>query len=156
YSGENDGVMLCRDRRANDAGDESEVGGQPVIESVHDVPEKSAGLRTVPRLTRAPRDLVERLRVLRGLARERERLTLTRHATRRAAVHVEVAFDLASLFGEQHRQEEPRAKSSAEHRQKPRSRAGTMRSGAASVLRQKGLPHLDVLVLDFSQAQVQR
>ena len=112
-------VLRRRGARADHARDEAEVRRQSVVESVHDVAQKSARLGAMPRLARASGDLVERLRVLGGFARERERLSLAGDAARGAAMHVEVAFDLASFFGEQHRQQERRAEAPAQQ-----SRAG--------------------------------
>ena len=39
---------------ADDTGDQSEVRGQSIVESVNDVPQKTAGLRSMPRLATLP------------------------------------------------------------------------------------------------------
>ena len=89
------------------------------------------------------------------LARERERFTFPRDARGRAAVHVEVAFDFAPLFREQHRKKEAGAEPPSEHREQAGARGWAMRSQPMAVLGQQLLPHLHVPVFDVGEAKVQ-
>jgi hypothetical protein len=97
-------LVLVHGRRADHAGHQTEVRGESVVESVHDVAKESAGRRLVPRLPTLARDLAERCRVGSRFAGEYERLGTARRSERRLAMHVEVRSDLASLFLEEHRQ----------------------------------------------------
>ena len=142
--------------RADDAGDEAEVGRESVVESVDDVAQKAARSGAMPRLAGLSRYLIERRRVLGRLARERQRLVRARRAARRAPMHVEIAFDLATLFGEQHRQQEFRAEHLAEAREEPRARARDESvPGSRPCVAQQAGPHLDVPVFDLGEPPVQ-
>ena len=61
-------------------------------------------------------------------------VALARHAGRGAAMHVEVCLHFASLFSEQHREQEARAAPLAQGREKSCARAGAMQSHAPPVL----------------------
>src|SRR5690242_1089659 len=106
--------MLIDYRRSDDAGDETEVRREPVIESIHDVAQESAGCRLVPRLRSLACDFAELGSMVRGFAREQQRLRSTRCPARCAAMHVEIGFYFTTFLLEQHRQQEIRPEHSAE------------------------------------------
>ena len=84
-----------------------------------------------------------------------QRLGRARRAARRAPVHVEIASDLASFLGEQHREQKAGSQHLAEIREKPRPRAGPERPGVAAVFAQQRRPDLDVPVLDLGEPAIQ-
>ena len=59
--------------RADHAGHEAEVGGEPVVEAVDHVPEEAAGAGLVPRLALRAAHRGQRLGVLLGLLGQLER-----------------------------------------------------------------------------------
>ena len=67
-AGNQDHVWLHRG--TDDAGDETEVGRQPVIKAVNDVAEKAARADLVPRLGALAGEVCQRSRVRRGLLGE--------------------------------------------------------------------------------------
>src|SRR5206468_2223108 len=103
----------------------------------------------MPGLTFPARDLIERRRVLGRFAGECQGLTATGDSARCHAMHVQIAFDLAPLFREQHGEEETRAKQLAQPREQASSRTGPKRPNGASVLSEKSGPDLDVPIFDL-------
>src|SRR4051812_6958619 len=59
-SGKNYCLVLIDDRRADNSGDQTEVCGEAIIESVHDVAQESTGSCLVPGLRALAGDLTER------------------------------------------------------------------------------------------------
>ena len=75
---------------------------------------------------------------------------------RRAAVHVEIALDLAPFLGQQHRQQEARPEHLAESgEQAACARSVGMLFGRGRARRSRAAPHLDVPVFDFGQPAIE-
>src|SRR5438270_6903033 len=96
---------MGRQRRSNHTGNEAEIRGQPVIESVDDISQESARLGAMPRLALLSSNSRESRRMLRRFFRERESLSTTGRSSRDRAMHVEVRLYFASLFLKKHRQQ---------------------------------------------------
>lgn len=109
----------------------------------------------MPRLAGTPGDLIERLGMLRRLARERERLALAGNSCRRARMHGEVALYLAPFLRQKHREQELGTQPATEQCEQASASAGAMPADGTAMLREKASPDLDVPVLDFSQPQIQ-
>jgi hypothetical protein len=146
--------LRIRDGGAEHAGHEPEVGGEAVVEAVHDVAQEAAGARLVPGLAAAAGDAVERRGVLGRLLGEHQRLVAAGHAAPCGAVHVEVRLHLAPLLGQQHGQEEPGPEPAAEEGQQTRACRRTMVAGRAPVLRQQRRPDLEVAVLHLGEPAI--
>src|SRR5438105_10111169 len=146
--------MLVRGRRADHAGNETEVGSQSVVETVNDVAQKSAGRRLVPWLGALAGDFAERGGMVRRFAGEDESLGAARCSAGRLPMHVEIRFDFASFFLQQHRQQEPRTEPAAKRSQQTRAPAGPEVCRRMSVLLEEIGPDYDVPVLDVGQPRV--
>ena len=153
-SGNDDRLVLIHGRRADHAGDQPEVRRESVVESVHDVAQKSAGRRLVPGLPALSGDLAERGRVLRGFARECQCLRAAGCAARSLAMHVEVRLDLAPFFLEQHRQQKAGAEPAPECGQQFRASARTKFRRRMSVLGEQVGPDYDVPIFDVRQTRI--
>jgi hypothetical protein len=70
-------------------------------------------------------------------------------------MHVEIAFDLATFLGKQHREEEPGAEHPTEHGQQTCACARLECPRVAVVLSQQPAPHLYVPVFDLGQAAIE-
>src|SRR5215831_13152737 len=113
--------MLGGGRRADDTGDEPEVRGEPIVETVHDIPEEPAGLGSMPRLRALAADARELAGMLRRFTRQQQRLTTTRGASRRLLMQVEVSLYLTALLSKEVRKQKLGSEASAE----PREQTGT-------------------------------
>src|SRR5512146_192779 len=109
----------------------------------------------MPRLAHPSGNPVQRLGMLGRFSRELQRFTRAWRTAFRLPVHVEIAFDLAPLFSEQHRQEKARTEDFAEAGEQ--SSAGTRIEGARlpAVLAQQPRPDLDMAVLDFGEPAIE-
>ena len=69
-------------------------------------------------------------------------------------MHVEVCFDLASFFLEQHRQQKAGAEPASERSEEPRAPAGAKLRRRMAVLRQEIRPDHDMPILDIGQTRI--
>jgi hypothetical protein len=69
-------------------------------------------------------------------------------------VQIEVAFDFAAFLGEEHGEEEPRAKAAAQPRQQPGPAAGAEWVWRLAMLAEQGAPDLDVSVFNLGEPLV--
>ena len=132
--------MLIHGRGADDPGDETEVRGESVVEAVHDVAQESARRRPVPRLSALAGNFTKSGGVVGGFASQDEGL--------------EVRFDFASLFFQQHRQQESGSEPFTECRQQTRSTAWTKARRRMSVLFEKVRPDHYVPIFDVRQSRI--
>src|SRR5438105_2088683 len=109
----------------------------------------------MPGLALVAGDLVERRRVLGGLARKRQRLAMSGGATGGRPVHVEVAFDLTPLLCEQHRKKEARAQQASYEREQARACARPEGPNGTAVLGEQLRPDLDMTVLHLRQTTIE-
>jgi len=147
-------VLLRRQCRANHAGDEPEVGREPVIETVHDIAKKAARLSPMPRLALLSRDSGECRRVFRRLLCKGQRFATARCSAGSRAMHVEIRLYLATLFLEKHRKEESRPEQLSDSREEASAPAWPKLLQCATMLRHQVTPDNYMAVLYRGQPRV--
>ena len=144
-------IHLC----ADDAGNQAEVGGQAVVESVHHIAQQAAGPGAMPRFADAAGHLRQRLGMMCGLGGE----PLQGLGGRTGAslpIQRQVSSDLRGLLPDQNRVQHARSEDPADPGESSGTKGGAARAGGDGMFGENPFPDGYMLSFDVGELAVER